>query len=366
MLWRQWLSISTHESAIENRRSKLMSMFLNMGIDAAMITSATNRLYYSGFTGSNGILIISVHGSVLITDSRYTEQAKSECAGIKIVQQKRGQSQVPDLVKSLEIEKLGIESGDITYAQYSQINEEMGTSGQLIALTDEIDVLRSVKDSEEIKLMEEAINLADIGMGKALDFIECGLTEKEVAWALEREMREFGADGVAFDSIVATGLNAAQPHHRAGNTKIKKGDYVVVDIGANYGGYRSDISRTVYVGGKSSTEFIDRYEAVLNAQLAAIGSAKCGMTGGDLDNIARNLIDSSEFKGLFSHGLGHGVGLNIHEKPMIVPGSKDVLSENMIFTIEPGIYSSNWGGIRLEDVIILEKEGARVLTKTPK
>ena len=131
------------------------------------------------------------------------------------------------MVKSLEIEKLGIESGDITYAQYSQINEEMGTSGQLIALTDEIDVLRSVKDSEEIKLMEEAINLADIGMGKALDFIECGVTEKEVAWALEREMREFGADGVAFDSIVATGLNAAQPHHRLKTLSTLKSSSVI-------------------------------------------------------------------------------------------------------------------------------------------
>ena len=366
MPWRRWLSTSDNRSIIVERRSRLVTMLLEIGISAVAITSATNRLYYSGFTGSNGILLISIHGSCLITDSRYTEQAQYECPDVDIVQQSRTQSQLANLVKSFDIEKLGIEADDITYSQYSKINDEIGADRQLIPLTNEINILRSVKDPEEIRLIEKAIYLADLGMSKAIDFIEPGVTEREVAWALEKEMRNFGADGIAFDSIVATGPNAAQPHHRAGDTKISTGDSVVIDIGANYGGYRSDISRTVYVGVKASNQFKDIYNAVLSAQDAAISSVKCGMTGDDVDRIARDVIDSLGFQGQFSHGLGHGIGLNIHETPMIVPGSKDILCENMVFTIEPGIYFSNWGGIRLEDVVVLENNRARVLTRTPK
>ena len=213
---------------------------------------------------------------------------------------------------------------------------------------------------------EKAIGISDIGMAKAIDVIAPGVTEKDVALALEIEMRSFGADGIAFDAIVATGLNSSQPHHRASDTEIAVGDSVVVDIGAVYCGYRSDVSRTVYVGSEPSNQFKSRYNVVRIAQMEAISLLKTGMTGHEVDLIARNLINSSEFEGAFCHGLGHGVGLDIHEKPMIVPGSKDVLSENMIFTVEPGVYFPDWGGIRLEDVVILEKSGARVLTQASK
>ena len=208
------MSTSANKSSTLQRRAKLMGMLTKTRIDAVAITSDTNRLYFSGFTGSNGVLLISIHGTVLITDARYTEQAQEECLEVDIVQQVRGQSQIRNAVKTFGVEKLGIEADQITYSQYSRINEEVAGLCNLVPLTGEIDVMRSVKDPKEIRLIEKAIHFADLGMNKALDFIEQGVTEKEVAWALEKEMRDFGADGLAFDSIVATGRNAARPHHR--------------------------------------------------------------------------------------------------------------------------------------------------------
>ena len=355
-----------HSSIVSARGSKLIESFGDANIDAVIITSPTNRLYYSGFTGSNGVLLISVHGTFLVTDSRYTEQARNECPWIEIVEQKKEGSLISSLAKKLEIGKIGFEEESMSYSQYLRITRELGGLCELVTCQDQINVLRSVKDQNEIKLIEKAISISDIGMAKAIDVIAPGVTEKDVALALEIEMRSFGADGIAFDAIVATGLNSSQPHHRAGDTEIAVGDSVVVDIGAVYCGYRSDVSRTVYVGSEPSNQFKSRYNVVRIAQMEAISLLKTGMTGHEVDLIARNLINSSEFEGSFCHGLGHGVGLDIHEKPMIVPGSKDVLSENMIFTVEPGVYFPDWGGIRLEDVVILEKSGARVLTQASK
>ena len=195
--------------------------------------------------------------------------------------------------------------------------------------------------------------------------IEPGITEARIAWELELEMRRLGAAGPAFDIIVGAGPNGALPHHRADDSILRQGDPVVIDMGANYEGYHSDLTRTFYVGNPDD-EFLSIYSIVLQAQETAIREVRPGMTGEDVDKIARTVIEEAGYGEEFGHGLGHGVGLAVHERPIVVPTSEDVIENGMIFTIEPGIYISGWGGVRIEDIVVMEDGRARILTGSPK
>ena len=192
------------------------------------------------------------------------------------------------------------------------------------------------------------------------------MTERDISWALHLRMRELGAEGPGFDTIVAAGPNGALPHHRADDTPVRAGDGLVIDMGANFDGYRSDLTRTFVVGAEPSDKFREIYGIVLNAQLAAIDAAEPGMTGEELDDVARQVIADAGYGDEFGHGLGHGVGLAIHERPMVVPTSEDEIEDGMVFTIEPGIYIPGWGGVRIEDIVVMEGGRAKPLTGSPK
>ena len=224
---------------------------------------------------------------------------------------------------------------------------------------------RIIKDHEELQMLQLAIDAADKAMDQVTPAITPGMTEKEVAWRLETAMRDFGADTISFDTIVAAGPNGAMAHHQPTDYVIKQNDPIVIDMGAKVAGYCSDLSRSIAVGEPDET-FNKIYDTVLGAQLTAINAVKVGMTGEETDNLSREVIAQAGYGDNFGHSLGHGVGLEIHENPRVGPRSPDVLELNTVFTVEPGIYLSGWGGIRIEDIVILREDGAVPLSKAKK
>ena len=354
----------------ENRLARLRSEMADLEIDGFLVSAPENRLYLSGFTGSSGHLIITESEAALATDFRYVEQAESESPNYSVRRTKGGTGWIPDTLAELGIESLAIEADYMTVASLSALTSALDGSEKTPDVRIEetvgvIERIRAVKDANELVALEKAVAIADLALASVAPSIEPGLTEAQIAWKLELEMRRLGAEGAAFDIIVGAGANGALPHHRADDTVLRTGDSVVIDMGANYRGYCSDLTRTFYVG-RPDDEFLSIYSIVLQAQETAIREVRPGMTGEDVDKIARRVIEESGYGDEFGHGLGHGVGLAVHERPMVVPTSEDVIEDGMVFTIEPGIYISGWGGVRIEDIVIMENGRARILTGSPK
>lgn len=344
---------------------------VELEVDALLVSSPANRRYISGFTGSNGVLAITANAALLLTDFRYIEQARSESPGFEVRRMVGGQRWLPDVAADLSINRLGVEADDLTVAQFSRLRRELdesddGLDVEFKETSGVVEKVRAVKDDDELRLLSRAVRIADEALAYVRAKIEPGMTERDIAWALHRRMRELGAEGPAFDTIVAAGPNGALPHHRADDTPVRNGEGVVIDMGANCDGYRSDLTRTFVVGAEPSEKFREIYAIVLKAQLAAIDAAKPGMAGEELDAVARQVIADAGYGEEFGHGLGHGVGLAIHERPMVVPTSEDVIEDGMIFTIEPGIYIPGWGGVRIEDIVAMQDGAAKVLTRSPK
>ncbi len=351
---------------VENLRKKLEEKEL----DAILISTPENRRYLSGFAGSAGYLVVSRDNAILATDFRYTEQAGYQAPDFQVIKIGSGWSWFLDVLKEHRPKKIGFESHQMTVDTYRQITEALqdlpsDDRPALLATTGTVEALRTVKDLEELALLQKAIDVADAAMKSISQTIQPGETEREVAWRLEKAMRELGADSLSFDTIVAAGPNGAMPHHRPSDRAIALGEPIVIDMGAKVGGYCSDITRTVCVGEPDDT-FRKVYDIVLGAQLTAIATVRPNMSGGDADDLSRAVIAEAGYGENFGHSLGHGVGLFIHEYPRIGPKSQNKLEEGMVFTVEPGIYLSGWGGVRIEDVVILESSGARVLSKAPK
>ncbi len=353
-----------------SRIEKLRREFSDLEVDGFLVSSPDNRLYLSGFTGSNGQLLITASEAALVTDFRYVEQAGSESPSFRVHQTQRGTPWLPGLVAELGIRTLGFEADDMTVAAHGTLVEELDEAdppveASLEPTTGVVEQIRATKSPDELELIERAVAIADLAMETVAAAITPGMTEKQVAELIEFEVKRLGAEGPSFESIVAAGRNGALPHHRAGNTVIEQGDGVVIDMGANYLGYCSDLTRT-HLMGEPDERFRPVYGIVLSAQMAAIEGARPGMTGEEIDTIARAVIKDAGYEDEFGHGLGHGVGLAVHERPMVVPTSEDVIEDGMVFTIEPGIYISGWGGVRIEDIVVMENGRARVLTKSPK
>ena len=353
-----------------HRLSRLREHMDEQELDGFLVSSAANRRYLSGFTGSNGYLVITDSEAVLATDFRYIEQAQSESPIFEVRHIRGGEPWFPGIVDELEIFSIGFEADDMSVAAYSRMLRDVEDSDSDLRLEFEetagvVEWIRAVKDVQEIKTLDRAVQIADEAMARIRREIHTGMTEKEVAWELHKEMRRLGAEGPSFDTIVAVGPNAALPHHRADDTVVRDGEPIVIDMGANFRGYRSDLTRTFVVGEQDDT-FQHIYAIVLQAQEAAIDAARPGMTGEEIDAVARKVITDAGYGDEFGHGLGHGVGLVIHERPMVVPRSQDVVEDGMVFTIEPGIYISGWGGVRIEDVVVMEEGRARPLTRSPK
>ena len=355
---------------MNDRLAHLRKRLEEKELDGLLITAPENRRYISGFTGSAGYLVISRDNAILATDFRYVEQATNQAPHFRVVKAGSDWSWLLDLLKESTMKKVGFESHQMTVATYRQVTEALkelpnGEAPSLMATTGLVEALRTVKDQEEMASLQSAIRVADAAMEAVSPTICAGETEREVAWRLEKAMRELGADSLSFDTIVAAGPNGAMPHHRPSDRPIGPREPVVIDMGAKVDGYCSDITRTVCVGEPDET-FRKIYDIVLGAQLTAIATVRPGMSGGDADDLSRVVIAEAGYGENFGHSLGHGVGLAIHENPRVGPKSDHPLDEGTVFTVEPGIYLSGWGGVRIEDVVLLEQSGARVLSSAAK
>ena len=351
---------------MNDRLTKLQEKLQEFEVDGILITNPENRYYISGFTGSAGYLFITPDAAYLNTDFRYIEQATNQAPSFEIIKIDSELKWFVDLLVKHRINILGFESEDLSFAGYSRFSDilEKNKLNKIVTLKPlnaSIEKIRAVKYIDEIDILKEAIRISDEAMNTIAPTIQAGISEREIALQLENKMRELGAEGPSFDTIVGSGPNAALPHHRAGERIIQKGESIVIDMGAKYQGYCSDLTRTFCVG-KPDETFRKVYDTVFAAQQTAISLVEQEMTGTDCDNIARKVIEEAGFGDKFGHSLGHGVGLDVHEYPRVSPNSPDILINNMVFTIEPGIYIPGWGGVRIEDIVTLQNNKAEVLS----
>ena len=353
---------------IGQRLDNLRAAIDKKGVDGLLISDADNRRYLSGFVGSAGYLFVTRDGAVLATDFRYTEQAAEQAPDFRVERISAKLDWLTDLCGEFGVKKLGFEADDITVSQFERFKQafsDKGAEATLESTTGLTLELRAVKDQHEIDLLARAIEISDEAFDEVSEEISPGLTEAEVAERVEQAVKGRGAESISFETIVAAGPNAARPHHRAGDTVIRAGQTIVIDMGARYQGYCSDLTRTIVLGdADDKTRRV--YDIILSAQLAAIELVEAGMTGSETDMLARKVIQETGHGDDFGHSLGHGVGLQVHEIPGVGPTSKGELKDGMVFTIEPGIYLPGWGGVRIEDIVVLEQGKARVMSKARK
>lgn len=333
-------------------------------VDALLITKIPNVTYFSGFRGDSSALLIGKYFRKLITDGRYVEQAITQVKNFTLVEQTEGlYKKIVEEIKLSGCKKVGIEGLVMTVAEHAYLSKELaGVEFKSIAL----DTLRQVKDAAEIDCIRRACEIADDAFEKVLEFIKPNVREIEVAAELEYLMRRFGSERAAFDTIVASGWRGSLPHGTATDKKICAGELVTMDFGATFNGYCSDITRTICVG-RASIEQKKIYNAVLDAQLYGLEIITAGKGGKELDEAVRKNLEDAGIGEYFVHGLGHGVGLEIHEEPRLSKRSKcEQLLPNMIVTDEPGVYIENFGGVRIEDTVLVTSGRAKSLTRSPK
>lgn len=350
------------------RLSKIMTAMVQNQVEGVLIKDENTIRYISGFTGDSSLLYIDRTNAVLITDGRYTEQARLELGNVfRVLEYKAVDSlsiwrAAIDLAQAGNIKSLGFDGSWYSFDDYSAL-KKLTADIELhsIGLSD----IRMVKDKEELELLETAAKISDEAFVRLLADIKPGLTEMELAARLEYYMRELGSEKVSFDTIVASGVRGALPHGMASMKKVEMGELITFDFGAVYKGYHADITRTVMLGMANSWQR-EIYTLVEEAQLRGLRSAKIGMTGQELDAIVRQVIVDCGYGENFNHGLGHGVGLEIHELPNINKRGNIILEEGMVFSIEPGIYIPGKGGVRIEDSVVLTAEGAKPLNTVKK
>jgi Xaa-Pro aminopeptidase len=342
-----------------NRLKNLRQKMQTKGIDAYFSIVPENRRYLSGFTGSAGSLLILPEQAFLLSDFRYIEQANQETTEFKVIKTTNNMfATIAEL--SSGAKRLGFEGDYLNFMDYCRLQEALPQT-ELISLPNLINDLRSIKDPTEISLIRTAVEIADKAWASMLNQLEIGQTEEEIALELEFIMRRAGASGTSFDFIVASGRRSALPHGRASSKKIQKGEFITVDFGAVYQGYCSDITRTVIMGEPDERQK-EIYELVLAANYAGIKAVKPGLKGKEVDAVARNIIEKAGYGEFFGHGLGHSVGLSVHEGPNLNMREERTLEPGMIVTIEPGIYIPDWGGVRIEDMVLITEQGCEVLT----
>jgi Xaa-Pro aminopeptidase len=326
-------------------------------LDGMLVGSSANRRYLSGFTGSDGWLIVTKQKACLAVDFRYVEQAKKESADFESIYIKGDiSSWLPEFIKNLAIKRLGIEADHVSVATYQSIcSIPPGSENQLqiIPVKSIVESLRMTKDSSELEFIKKAAAIADAAMLFVSSHLRAGITEKQLSWELECFMRQDGSEAMPFEIIVASGPNAALPHAQPSDKLIATGEPVTIDLGARYNGYCSDMTRTFIIG-KPDSQFDNIYNVVLAAQMTGLSIIESGMVAGEADRLIRGMIDKAGYGERFGHGLGHGVGLEVHEPPRLGSQSDEILSDNMVFTVEPGIYIPGWGGVRIEDTVTLE------------
>lgn len=350
---------------IKKRLAALRALFEEKDLDAVLVTKIPNLYYFSGFRGDDTVLLITKAKAYLVTDSRYTEQAAAEAPLYELVEQKTGLlMQTAALAKSLNLKNVGFEGADMSYETHARLTKLMDGIRLTEALR--LDSLREIKDEGEIENIRKACEIADIAFKDVCTFIHAGVTEIEVAARLEEVMRRAGSEKPSFDTIVASGLRGSMPHGTATQKPIEAGDFVTMDFGAKYQGYCSDITRTVVVG-KASERQREVYAAVLETQKNVLDAIAPGKSGRKIDALARDNLKRYDLAQYFGHGLGHSLGLEIHEEPRLSRYSTcESLVPGMLVTDEPGVYLPDWGGLRIEDTVLVTKDGAEPLTKCSK
>lgn len=354
---------------INNRLENLRQKLAEKEVDAILVSQPENRYYLSGFDGSAGFLLITPQKTVLATDFRYTEQAANQAPDYEIFRTTGEMAEwLPKLLADFNLRSLGFESAHLTVSTHHRLSDiltNIQPSLKLVPLEGVVESLRAVKEPEEIELITRAMKIADAALNYIGDRIEAGVTEKDVAWEIEQFMRQQGSQPLPFEVIVASGANAALPHHKPSTRAIRTGEPVIIDIGAKVEGYCSDLTRTIYPG-KHEDRFNKVYDAVLSAQLVVMTTARAGMSGSEIDDLGRKMIEQEGYGEAFGHGLGHGIGLAPHEQPRLGPNSQDIIVDGMVFTIEPGIYLTGWGGVRIEDVGVMENGKIRIISRARK
>jgi Xaa-Pro aminopeptidase len=354
---------------VNSRIQKLRQKLAEKDIDAILISQPENRYYLSGFDGSAGLLLITAQKAILATDFRYLEQTGIQAPHYEVFRiANKITDWFPNLVAGLNIKRLGFEAEDVSFTMHHQLRDILNKNKIPIKLAPAgrlAESLRTVKEPEEIELIKKAIELADVAYEHIESIIQAGMTEKQVAWEIEKFLRENGSQALPFEIIVASGSNSALPHARPSEYVINSGEPIVIDMGAKINGYTSDLSRTIYLGTPDDT-FRKVYNTVLDAQLAAMSIINEGITGHQADSSARTIIEQAGYGENFGHALGHGIGLAPHESPRLGPDSTELLTAGMVFTVEPGIYLPGWGGVRIEDTVMIENGKAKPISKARK
>lgn len=351
----------------QTRRDKLRRLIGQAGTDALLVTSFVNVTYLTGFTGDDSYLLVTPTGEILLSDQRYTTQLEEECPGLELSIRSPKVNMlelVVRAVKAAKVAKLGIEADSMTVGHRDKIANKLPKL-DIVPTSVLVEKLRMIKDKEEIADIRRAIDHAERAFAVLRASIRPDQTEKELADNLEHQMRLFGAKGASFTPIIAVGARAALPHARPTSKRVGEADFVLVDWGAEDRLYKSDLTR-VLVTGKISPKLERVYGVVLNAQLQAIKAIRPGVSCQDVDSVARGAIEKAGFGRQFGHGLGHGIGLEIHESPRLGQKQKQVLEPGMVVTVEPGIYFPGWGGVRIEDDVLVTKSGHEVLSNVPK
>ncbi|AFH61948.1 M24 family metallopeptidase [Paenibacillus caseinilyticus] len=348
-----------------DRVHRLRELLDEKGIPALFITNATNRTYMTGFTGSSGYVLITASRAVLLTDFRYMTQAPQQAAGYEVVEHAPKVAEtVKDILAREGITRLGFEASDLSFSAYRSYAEGLSPV-ELLPTEGLVETLRMVKDETELAVMQEAADLADRTFTHILDFLKPGVKELDIALEIEMFVRRNGAASTSFETIVASGERSALPHGKASEKLIGNNEFIKLDYGAYYKGYCSDITRTVVLG-TPSDKHREIYGIVLEAQMAALEAIRPGMTGREADAVARDIITKYGYGDHFGHGLGHGLGMEVHESPRLSKLGDTVLKPGMTVTVEPGIYLPGFGGVRIEDDIVITDQGNRRLTHSGK
>jgi Xaa-Pro aminopeptidase len=355
---------------MNKRLADFRALFAKEGLDGMLVTRPENQLYLSGFPGGeylDATILISAEHAWVSTDSRYYEDVKQRAKDFTLFEAAYDKTKAfGEFAAAAKPKVMGFEMAHVTVGTLKDWSKAARKAGfKLKPTTGLVEGLREIKEPEELALIKRAVDLTDRAFAHFCAVIKPGMTEKEAAWIIEKSMRENGADKIAFDLIVAGGPNSALPHAVPSDRKIQRGEPIVVDIGCRIDHYHSDMTRTILLG-QPDEQFKKVYDAVLKAQKTAEKKIKAGVKGKRADAFARSVIEKAGYGDKFGHGLGHGVGLAVHEGPRASKLSKDVYKPNMTLTIEPGIYIAGWGGVRIEDLVVIRENDVEILSQASK
>ena len=353
---------------VKQRLDRVRDRLSEWEVEGLLVTNIDNIHYLSGFTGSTAVIIITAQRALFLADGRYTTQTQEEVKGFELRGYRGKQLEfIIETIKEVKIRKLGFEPEALVYSSFNRLKETLAINGvELIPINKAIEEFRVVKEEGEIRLIDKAIQLAAKALETIKDFIRPGARELDLAIELEYQMRKLGAERIPFETIVVSGERSAMPHGKLSEKGLRPGELVTIDWGCTLNGYHADITRTFALAGATAEQEAEQrkiYQIVLQAQQAAIEGVEPGINSVDLDGCCRKVIEEAGYGDYFSHGTGHGVGMAVHEDPVITWYNGSVIKEGMVFTLEPGIYIPSWGGVRIEDMVLVKGGRCHILTQ---